>query len=46
MKYNAHIYLHVLSLWSIQDVEFSFCANAKLNDIAGIVDHHYRGFIL
>jgi len=34
----------MLLLWSLQDVEllFSFCANAKVNDIAGIVDHHYH----
>ena len=43
MKYNAHIYLHRLSLGSLQVVKllFPFCANAKLKDIAGIVNHHY-----
>ena len=46
MKYNAHIYLHRLSLWSLQVVKlvFSFCTNAKFEDIAGIVNHHYHIF--
>ena len=42
MKYNVPIYLNGLSLWSLKVVKllFSFCADAKLKDIAGIVPRY------
>ena len=40
MKYNAHIYLHGLSLWSLQDVDQLFCKQKLLNRL--LITHDPR----